>query len=107
MPWPTFRNLPCRTSSSHTAAGNSLGGVMATMAEPRPLESGPPAMLDSSYSRVSFKRRLNALKAALSSSRDGMPDGGGWSEVDMLGSLFKGLGQNSGTVPCHLAQKFV
>ena len=43
------------------------------MPDERPLESGPPAMLDSASSRVSLRRFLNALKARFKSSLDGEP----------------------------------
>src|SRR5436309_1944045 len=82
MPSPTYFSLPFLTSSSQTACGNWIGGVMATISEPWPLLKGPPAIFDSSSRRVTLRRLLNALKAALSCS-----DVGGKSGVDIVGSL--------------------
>src|SRR5262245_47103010 len=59
---------------------------MATMPDPWPVLMGPPRSFDSSSRRVSFRRFLNALKAALSSCGLGEP-GGGASAVDMGRSL--------------------
>src|SRR4051794_13838768 len=60
-------SLPCRTSSSQTAGGNWLGGVMATMPEGRPLVRFRPLSFDSSSRRVSFSRFLNAFQACFNS----------------------------------------
>jgi len=49
---------------------------MAQIPEPRPEVMAPWPSLDSSSRRVSRRRLLNALSAALSSSRVGEPDSG-------------------------------
>src|SRR3712207_8762454 len=48
------------------SCGYSVGGVIATTCDRLP-PSGPPPSRDSSSSRVSFSRFLNALKAAFRS----------------------------------------
>src|SRR5207245_4813052 len=67
VPPPAFLSFPCLTSSSQMAGGNWLGGMMAVIPELRPLLNGPPPILDSASRRVSFKRFLNALRAAFKS----------------------------------------
>jgi hypothetical protein len=72
IPLPMRLSLPCRASSSQTVCGNWSGGVMATIPDWRPELIGPTPIRDWSSSWVSFKRFLNALRAALSSCWPGL-----------------------------------
>ena len=62
MPPPTGRILFCANSSSHTARGNSRGGVIA-VTRALPLDSGDRPSFESCSSCVSFSRFLNAASA--------------------------------------------